>query len=259
MKAQKCVLAIDQGTTGTHALVIDANLRVIGAAYREFRQFFPRPGWVEHDLDEIWRAVLYCVQLALKRARARSGAIAAIGITNQRETTALWLRNSGRPVHRAIVWQDRRTADQCAALKERGHEPQVRATTGLVLDPYFSATKLAWLLDSSPELRAGAERGELCFGTIDTWLVYKLTGHRVHATDVSNASRTLLMNLRTLDWDAEMLELFAVSKEIEYEDLHYLLLPAAARNRTVGMRKSRFNQNPGYSIVPVAVCDRRHE
>jgi len=214
VKAEKYVLAIDQGTTGTHVLVIDTKLRVVGTAYRELRQFFPRPGWVEHDLNEIWRSVLECVQRALKKAGAPPSAIAAIGITNQRETTALWLKGSGKPIHRAIVWQDRRTADRCAALKQSGVEARVRAITGLVLDPYFSATKLAWLLQNSPNARARAESGELCFGTIDTWLVYKLTGHRAHVTDVSNASRTLLMNLKTLSWDSEMIELFAVPRAV---------------------------------------------
>src|SRR5262249_57772362 len=148
-----------QGTTGTHVLVIDTKLRVVGSAYRELRQFFPRPGWGEHDLNEIWRSVLECVQRALKKAAASPSAIAAIGITNQRETTALWLRGSGKPIHRAIVWQDRRTADRCAALKERGVEARVRVITGLVLDPYFSATKLAWLLENSAEAQARAESG----------------------------------------------------------------------------------------------------
>ena len=214
MKAEKYVLAIDQGTTGTHVLLIDTKLRVVGTAYREFRQFFPRPGWVEHDLNEIWRSVLECVHRALKNAGVRPNAIAAIGITNQRETTALWLKGSGKPIHRAIVWQDRRTADRCAALKKSGVEARVRAITGLVVDPYFSATKLAWLLENSTHARTRAEGGELCFGTIDTWLVYKLTGHRAHVTDVSNASRTLLMNLKTLAWDSEMIELFAVPRAV---------------------------------------------
>jgi len=214
VKAEKYVLAIDQGTTGTHVLVIDTKLRVVGTAYRELRQFFPRPGWVEHDLNEIWRSVLECIQRALKKAGAPPSAIAAIGITNQRETTALWLKGSGKAIHRAIVWQDRRTADRCAALKQSGVEARVRAITGLVLDPYFSATKLAWLLQNWPNARERSESGELCFGTIDTWLVYKLTGHRAHVTDVSNASRTMLMNLKTLSWDSEMIELFAVPRAV---------------------------------------------
>jgi glycerol kinase len=213
MKPQKCILAIDQGTTGTHALVIDAKLRVLGTAYQEFRQFFPKPGWVEHDLTEIWRSVLQTVQRALKAARARASDIAAIGITNQRETTGLWSKE-GKPLHRAIVWQDRRTAARCAELRQQGREASVRATTGLVLDPYFSGTKLAWLLENIPETRELAERGQLCFGTIDTWLVFKLTGGRAHVTDVSNASRTLLMNLRGLSWDSQMLELFKIPQTV---------------------------------------------
>src|SRR5262249_31430447 len=203
-----------QGTTGTHVLVIDTKLRVVGSAYRELRQFFPRPGWGEHDLNEIWRSVLECVQRALKKAAAPPSAIAAIGITNQRETTALWLKGSGKPIHRAIVWQDRRTADRCAALKQSGVEARVRAITELVLVTCFSTAKLGWLLQNSPNARARGESGELCFGTIDTWLVYKLTGHRAHVTDVSNASRTLLMNLKTLSWDSEMIELFAVPRAV---------------------------------------------
>ena len=214
MKRQTHILAIDQGTTGTHVLVIDSRLRVLGTAYDEFRQFFPKPGWVEHDLNDIWRSVLSCVQRAVKNARVRPSDISAIGITNQRETTALWSRETGKPIHRAIVWQDRRTADRCAALRRQGLEPRVRSTTGLVLDPYFSGTKLEWLLENVPGARAEAESGELCFGTIDTWLVYKLTGHRTHVTDVSNASRTLLMNLRNLAWDSTMIELFAIPRPV---------------------------------------------
>jgi glycerol kinase len=214
VRKQKYVLAIDQGTTGTHALVIDAKLRVAGTAYAELRQFFPKPGWVEHDLNEIWRSVLDCVQRALRNARIPATAIEAIGITNQRETTGLWSKDTGKPIHRAIVWQDRRTADRCAALKEQGMEPRVRSITGLVLDPYFSGTKLAWLLENVAAARERAERSELCFGTIDTWLVYKLTGHRAHVTDVSNASRTLLMNLHTLSWDPQMIHLFGIPRSV---------------------------------------------
>jgi len=214
VKTQKYILAIDQGTTGTHVLVIDAKLRVHGTAYRELRQYFPKPGWVEHDLNEIWHSSLDCVERALRNARVPAKAIAAIGITNQRETTGLWRRDGGKPIRRAIVWQDRRTADRCSSLKSQGLEPRVRAITGLVLDPYFSGTKLAWLLEDDDQARAAAERGELCFGTVDSWLVYKLTGHRTHLTDVSNASRTLLMNLRTLSWDPEMLALFDIPRQV---------------------------------------------
>jgi glycerol kinase len=214
MKTRKHVLAIDQGTTGTHVLVVDSELRVKGAAYREFKQYFPKPGWVEHDLNEIWLSVLDCVARGLKDARLRPSDVGAIGITNQRETTGLWLRDSGKPLQRAIVWQDRRTADRCAELRHQGLEPKVRAATGLVLDPYFSGTKLAWLLENTEQARRLAESGEACFGTIDTWLVYKLTGHRAHVTDVSNASRTLLMNLRALSWDPQMLDLLKIPEQV---------------------------------------------
>lgn len=210
MPKPRYVLSIDQGTTGTRVSIIDGRLQVIGMAYRELRQHFPKPGWVEHDLNEIWASVRDCIAKALRGAGISGKEVAAIGITNQRETTGLWVRSSGRPVHRAIVWQDRRTADRCESLREQQQEPFVRARTGLVVDPYFSGTKLAWLLDHVPKARPCAERGELCFGTVDTWLVYQLTGRRFHVTDVSNASRTLLMNLRTLSWDSEMCSLLSV-------------------------------------------------
>ncbi len=208
MPKGKYVLAIDQGTTGTRAVVIDQKLKVRGMAYTELRQIFPEPGWVEHDLEEIWRTVEKCIALALKASRIQGRDVAAIGITNQRETTGLWERKSGKPVHRAIVWQDRRTADLCAQLK--GEEERVREKTGLLLDPYFSGTKIRWLLDNVKGARERAEAGELCFGTIDSWLVYKLTGGEAHVTDVSNASRTLLMSLESLDWDAGMCSLLGV-------------------------------------------------
>ncbi|MFH1723948.1 MAG: glycerol kinase GlpK [Elusimicrobiota bacterium] len=208
------VLAIDQGTTGTRAILYDASAKPIGAAYREFRQYYPRPGLVEHDPDEIWRSVLTVVRQALSRARIPSSRIAAIGITNQRETTVLWDKASGRPVGRAIVWQDRRTADLCQALKRRGCERMVRRKTGLVLDPYFSGTKLQWSLRRDPSLRAKARRGGILFGTIDTWLLWKLTGGRVHATDFTNASRTLLLNIRTARWDPELLRLFEIPEAV---------------------------------------------
>ncbi|MBI3185130.1 MAG: glycerol kinase GlpK [Myxococcales bacterium] len=209
----KHVLAIDQGTTGTHVAILDSKLRVAGKAYREFRQHFPRPGWVEHDLGEIWESVEYCIAKGLRDARIKAKDLAAIGITNQRETTGLWTRE-GKPIHKAIVWQDRRTASFCAELKSRGEEERVRERTGLVLDPYFSGTKLCWLLENVKEARARAEAGELCFGTIDTWLVYKLTGGKAHVTDVSNASRTLLMDLSSLGWSAEMRALFGVPAQL---------------------------------------------
>ena len=210
MAKAKHVLAIDQGTTGTHVTILDARLQVAGRAYREFTQHFPKPSWVEHDLEEIWASSEFCISRALKDAGLKGTDIAAVGITNQRETTGLWHRGTGKPLGRAIVWQDRRTADICAQLKAKGVEPRVREVTGLVLDPYFSGTKLTWLFEHLKGARARAEKGDVCFGTIDTWLVYKLTGGQAHVTDVSNASRTLLMDLRTLLWDDELRSLLGV-------------------------------------------------
>jgi glycerol kinase len=208
------VLAIDQGTTGTKVLVLDKRLGLRAKVSQEFRQIFPRPGWVEHDLDDIWASTLATVQRALREAGIAGREVAAIGITNQRETTALWERRSGKPAHHAIVWQDRRTTDACAALKAAGHEPRVREKTGLVIDPYFSATKVRWLLDHAKGLRAKAEAGELAFGTIDSFLVWRLTGGAAHVTDVSNASRTLLMDLRAREWDRELMDLFGVPRSL---------------------------------------------
>ena len=208
------VLAIDQGTTGTTALLLDANLNTLAKVNREFRQIFPRPGWVEHDAEDIWATVEATVAGVLAEADIGADRISAIGITNQRETTVLWDRVTGRPVHNAIVWQCRRTADRCEALEEGGHEGVVRETTGLVLDPYFSGTKLSWLLDEVEGARARAARGELAFGTIDTFLTWRLTGGAAHVTDVSNAARTMLMGLRSLDWDAGMLDLLRVPSQV---------------------------------------------
>ena len=208
------VLSIDQGTTGTTALVLDRRLAVRARVTVEFPQHFPRPGWVEHDLEEIWSSTRTAVRRALRAAAVRGREVAAIGITNQRETTALWHRGTGRPVGRAIVWQDRRTADACAALRAAGKEPWIRERTGLVLDPYFSATKLRWLLDHVRGARAAAEAGRLAFGTIDTFLVSRLTGGAAHVTDVSNASRTLLAGLATRRWDDELLALFGVPRAV---------------------------------------------
>jgi glycerol kinase len=210
MAKAKHVLAIDQGTTGTHVTILDARLQVAGRAYREFTQHFPKPSWVEHDLDEIWASSELCISRALKDAGLKGQDIAAVGITNQRETTGLWHRGTGKPLGHAIVWQDRRTADICQQLKAKGVEPRVREVTGLVLDPYFSGTKLTWMFEHLKGARARAEKGDVCFGTIDTWLVYKLTGGQAHVTDVSNASRTLLMDLRTLAWDDELRSLLGV-------------------------------------------------
>jgi len=209
-----CILAIDQGTTGTTVLVLDRRLALRAKVNQEFRQVFPRPGWVEHDLDEIWNTTAATVQRALREAGLRGKDVAAVGITNQRETTGLWDRRSSRPLHHAIVWQDRRTTEECARLKAAGHEARVREKTGLVLDPYFSATKLAWLLQNVRGARERADSGSAAFGTIDTWLVWKLTGGAAHVTDVSNASRTLLMDLHTRTWDPELLALFDVPASV---------------------------------------------
>lgn len=208
------VLAIDQGTTGTTCLVIGRDGRVAGRAYSEFTQHFPRPGWVEHDAAEIWEVSRRVAREALAAARAAGTEAVAIGITNQRETVLLWDRETLEPVTRALVWQDRRTADLCRSLREAGHEERVRARTGLVLDPYFSGTKLTWLFRDDPGLRRRAESGELAAGTIDSWLIARLTEGRVHATDPTNASRTLLYDLRTLDWAPDLLDLLEIPAEI---------------------------------------------
>ncbi len=204
------ILAIDQGTTSTRAIVFDGTQRIIGVGQQEFTQHYPRSGWVEHDLEDIWATTLKTVKQALEEARLEAGDIAAIGITNQRETVAVWDRETFEPAHRAIVWQDRRTADFCAELKADGLEPMVAAKTGLLLDPYFSGTKLAWLLDNVEGLRARAEAGKAVFGTIDTYLIARLTGAFV--TDVTNASRTLLFDIRKQDWDDELLAMLRVPR-----------------------------------------------
>jgi glycerol kinase len=208
------VLALDEGTTSARALVFAPDGRITGLAQREYTQHFPQPGHVEHDPLELWEAQSAVAEQALRAAGLRARDLAGVGITNQRETTVVWERATGRPVHRAIVWQDRRTARACDALRAAGHEPLVRERTGLLLDPYFSGTKLAWVLDQVPGARARAEAGELAFGTIDTWLLWQLTGGAVHATDPSNASRTLLFGLRSLDWDDELLALLRVPRAV---------------------------------------------
>lgn len=204
------ILALDQGTTGSTALVLHPDGRVLGRAYREFRQHYPQPGWVEHDPDEIFAVTL---DVAREAIAASGQSPAAIGITNQRETVVLWDRATLRPVARAIVWQDRRTAERCRQLKEEGHGPAIQAATGLVLDPYFSASKIEWLL-RDPALRGKAERGELAAGTIDSWLIARLTGGRLHVTDHTNASRTQLYNLDQRDWDGDLLQLFGVPRAL---------------------------------------------
>lgn len=204
MTAPRSVLALDQGTTGSTALVVDAEGQVRGRGYAELPQYFPAPGWVEHEPEEIWASTVAAARQALAAARVTPAELGAIGLANQRETTILWERRSGRPVHRAIVWQCRRTAALCDRFRADGLEPLVRDRTGLVLDAYFSGTKLRWLLDQVPGARERAARGELAFGTVDTWLLWKLSGGRCHATDPSNASRTLCFDLRTLAWDPEL-------------------------------------------------------
>ena len=208
------LLALDQGTTSSRAIVFDLAGHPVSVVQREFPQHYPQPGWVEHEPEDIWNTQRECAAEALARAGVGVDELAAVGIANQRETTLLWDRRSGRPIHRAIVWQDRRTADLCARLKTDGAGPLVAEKTGLRLDPYFSATKLAWLLDNVHGVRAAAERGELAFGTVDTWLLWKLTGGRVHATDASNASRTLLFNLHTGAWDEDLLRLFGIPRSV---------------------------------------------
>ena len=212
--AQPFVLALDQGTTSSRAIVFDRRGRARAAAQQEFPQHYPRPGWVEHDPRDLWETTRRVAIAAVAEANLDRTQLAAIGVTNQRETTLLWERATGRPLAPAIVWQDRRTAAACAKLKARGLEPLFRRRTGLVLDPYFSGTKLAWLLDRVPGARRRAGRGELAFGTVDTWLLWQLTGGAVHATDVSNASRTLLLNLRTGDWDDELLRILRIPREV---------------------------------------------
>jgi len=204
------ILSIDQGTTSTRAIVFDSRGARVSMAQVELAQHFPADGWVEHDAMEIWWATETVCREVLRKGRLHARDIAAIGITNQRETTVLWDRRNGMPVHRAIVWQDRRTAAECARLKAEGHEAMVQIRTGLLLDPYFSATKLAWLLDNVPGARERAERGELAFGTIDSWLLWKLTHGQVHATDATNASRTLLFNIHEQRWDEDLLRLFRI-------------------------------------------------
>ena len=204
------IIALDQGTTSSRAIVFDHDASIVAVGQREFRQIFPRPGWVEHDPSEIWATQMSVVTEALGRAHLRPRDIAAIGITNQRETTVVWDRETGEPVYNAIVWQDRRTADFCDRLKRDGHEDFIRERTGLVIDAYFSGSKIAWILDNVPGARARAEAGKLAFGTIDSWLVWQLTSDSTHITDVSNASRTMLFNIHTLAWDDELLKLLGV-------------------------------------------------
>ncbi len=220
----RAVLAFDQGTTSSRAIAFGHDGSPLAAAQQEFRQFFPRPGWVEHDAEEIWRTQRDVAALALRRSGLSPPDVAAIGITNQRETTVLWDRRTGRPVSNAIVWQDRRTASRCDELRQAGHEPTFARKTGLLLDAYFAGTKLAWMLDHVEGARRRAERGELAFGTIDSWLVWQLSGGALHVTDASNASRTLLFDIHALDWDDELLALLDIPRAV---------LPAVVGSSTV--------------------------
>ncbi len=208
------LLALDQGTSSSRSIVFDEAGHIVAMAQREFRQIYPQPGWVEHDPNEIWDTQLATARESLDRAGIGARDLAALGITNQRETTLVWDRRSGEPVHPAIVWQDRRAEPTCAALRERGLEPLFRERTGLILDAYFSGTKLKWILDHVPGARDSARRGELAFGTVDSWLMWRLTGGRVHATDVSNASRTLLLDVRRNTWDDELLAVLDIPREL---------------------------------------------
>jgi len=214
MNRPRFLLALDQGTSSSRSILFDTQGRTVAMAQREFRQIFPQPGWVEHDPREIWNSQLATAQEALSKAGVAAADVAGIGITNQRETTLVWNRGTGEPLGNAIVWQDRRTEPACASLRERGFEAMVRDKTGLVIDAYFSGTKLKWILDKVPGARDAAERGELAFGTVDCWLTWQLTGGAVHATDVSNASRTLLFNIHRNQWDDELLAILDIPREV---------------------------------------------
>lgn len=210
----KYILAIDQGTTGSRAFIFDTKGKIVSSAYQEFKQYFPKPGWVEHDAEEIWHSCCTTIRQALIKGKIHSKNLIAIGITNQRETTLLWDQKTSRPVSRAIVWQCRRTASFCEDLRKKGLEETFRTRTGLVLDPYFSGTKVKWLLDNLPGLKSRAKAGKICFGTIDSWLIWKLTGNRSHITDFTNASRTLLFDIRKFHWDPEILKILNIPREI---------------------------------------------
>jgi len=208
------ILAIDQGTTSSRAIVFNKDQSIAGVSQKEFTQHFPKSGWVEHDLEDIWEGVVEVCHTAMKNAKIDASDIAAIGITNQRETVAMWDKKTGKPVHKAIVWQDRRTADMCDDLKKAGHEQTFTKKTGLLLDPYFSATKVAWMLDHVRGLRKKAENGSVLFGTIDSFLIWRLTGGDRHVTDATNAARTMMFNIRTHKWDAKLLEILNIPAAI---------------------------------------------
>ncbi|MBT8269136.1 MAG: glycerol kinase GlpK [Bacteroidia bacterium] len=212
--AKRYVLSLDQGTTSSRSILFDSDGKICGSAQQDFEQIFPKPGWVEHAPHAIWESQLSTIRALLKENNVSTEDIAAIGITNQRETTLVWERDSGKPIYNAIVWQDRRTAQYCDELKSQGHSEIIKEKTGLVIDAYFSATKLKWILDHVEGARSRAEKGELCFGTVDSWLIYKLTAGQVHVTDVSNASRTMLFNINKLKWDSELLDIFDIPESV---------------------------------------------
>ena len=214
MVMAKYIMALDAGTTSSRCILFDKEGKMVSVAQKEFTQHFPKPGWVEHDANEIWSTQLGVAVEAVLKAGASAADIAAIGITNQRETTVVWDRKTGMPIYNAIVWQCRRTSETCEKLKDDGYEKMIRSKTGLLLDPYFSATKLKWILDNVEGAREKAEKGEICFGTVDSWLMWNLTGGKVHATDYSNAARTMLFNIHTLEWDNELLELFGIPSSV---------------------------------------------
>ena len=248
MSNTACILSIDQGTTGTTALLVDINGNIIARGYQEFTQYYPNPGWVEHNPEEIWAATLQAIDALFDDHPLN---IAAIGITNQRETTVVWDRQTGKPIHPAIVWQCRRTADLCASLEKQGVAEAVKAKTGLVLDAYFSGTKIAWILDHVDGARERAARGELAFGTIDTWLLWKLTDKAVHKTDYTNASRTLLFNINTLSWDETLLEMFNVPRSVLPE-----VGPSASNFGTASFYRNfwleTFGKNVSLDGIPIA-------
>ena len=243
-----CILSIDQGTTGTTTLLVDLEGNIIAQGYQEFTQYYPQPGWVEHDPEEIWNATLQAIDALFVDKPLN---IVAIGIANQRETTLVWDRQTGKPIYPAIVWQCRRTADMCASLEKQGVAEEIKAKTGLVLDAYFSGTKIAWILDQVEGARERAERGELAFGTIDTWLLWKLSDSAVHKTDYTNASRTLLFNINTLSWDETLLEMFNVPKAMLPE-----VCPSASNFGTASFYRNfwleTFGKNISLDGIPIA-------
>ena len=249
MSNTACILSIDQGTTGTTVLLVDVHGNIIAQGYQEFTQYYPQPGWVEHNPEEIWNATLQAIDALFAEENALN--IVAIGITNQRETTIVWDRQTGKPIHPAIVWQCRRTADMCASLEKQGITEEIKAKTGLVLDPYFSGTKIAWILDHVSGARERAEHGELAFGTVDTWLLWKLTDGAVHKTDYTNASRTLLFNIDTLSWDETLLEIFNVPKTMLPE-----VCPSASNFGTASFYRNfwleTFGKNISLDGIPIA-------